>query len=244
VTGRPPARPVQRNTRDPLARAFDVLDAFPETPIGLSELARRSGLSKTTTHRLVAQLVRHGAVERVPGGLRLGLRLFELGQRVPGLQPLRSRATASMYDLLAMSGETVHLAIRDGTEVVYVEKLVGSRGTLAPSRRGGRMPLQDTAVGKALVAHLAADELDDLLGQVSTKLAADLADVRRHGFAVSIEELEPGLVCVGAPILGRDGEPMAALSIAGRNASVGRGAAAAVLSAARRLTHTMAADCG
>jgi IclR family transcriptional regulator, acetate operon repressor len=241
VTGRSRERSIERNERDPIARAFDLLEAFPDTPVALSELARRAGLSKTTTHRLVAQLIRHNAVERVSGGLQLGPRLFELGSRVAPLQALRDRAAGALHELLAISGETVHLAVRDGADVVYVEKLVGPRGTLAPSRCGQRMALQRTAVGKALVAFLARDERDDVLGSHRRRLDHDLADARRHGVAVSVEELRRGLVCVGAPILDADGKPVAALSIAGRRGRVGRNSAEAVRSAAQRVSRAMAA---
>ena len=137
-----------------LDRAFRLLDAFRAPPqnLTLDELTARSGLPRSTAHRLAGQLERLGALERSRRGWRLGTRLFELGQMVPRQQRLRDVALAYMEDLYEATRETVQLAVLDDGEVLYVEIISGHRRVPTPSRRGGRMPAHCTALGKAMLA--------------------------------------------------------------------------------------------
>ena len=137
-----------------LDRAFRLLDAFGDgTPeLTLAQLVQRSGVPRSSAHRLAGQLVARGALERSRRGWRLGTRMFELGQLVAREQRLRERALAHMQDLYAVTGETVQLAVADGGQVLYVEIIGGHRRVATPSRRGGRMGLHCTALGKALLA--------------------------------------------------------------------------------------------
>src|SRR5664279_612712 len=106
-----------------LERGMSLLWAFdPDRPeLGISELARRTGLPKSTTHRLAGELVRLGLLEQAGPRLRLGLRLFELGQLVPRQRTLRDAALPFMEDLREATQNSVHLAVLEGIEVVYVE---------------------------------------------------------------------------------------------------------------------------
>jgi IclR family acetate operon transcriptional repressor len=210
-----------------LDRAFRLLDAFrvPPQNLTLDELAARSGLPRSTAHRLAGQLERLGALERSRRGWRLGMTLFELGQMVPRQQRLRDVALAYMEDLYEATRETVQLAVLDDGEVLYVEIIAGHRRVATPSRRGGRMPAHCTALGKAMLA-FSADagrgwiaEHPELVARTPRTLTdpallrRELHDVRRLGLAYDRQEADRGLVCVAAPILHADGTARAALSV-------------------------------
>ncbi|HEY3772907.1 MAG TPA: IclR family transcriptional regulator [Solirubrobacteraceae bacterium] len=210
-----------------LDRAFRLLAAF--TPdhgeLTLAELAAASDLPRSTAHRLAGQLTEHGALERSARGWRLGLRLFELGQLVPRQERLRELALAHMQDLYELTHETIQLAVLDGGQVLYVEILSGHRKVPTPSRRGGRMPVHCTALGKALLAFApdggaaaveAAGRLDARTGHTITdpqRLMSELHDVRRHAVAYDRQEASLGLRCVASPVLSTDGTARAALSV-------------------------------
>jgi len=134
-----------------LGRAMLILDTLAQGDVvGISALARRTGLAKTTVHRLVGELARYDLVEVTGDGARLGMRLFELGLSVPRQRSLREAALPFMRALQEATRETVHLAVLDGREVVYVEILHGAHAPRLPSRVGGRMPAHATRVGNGL----------------------------------------------------------------------------------------------
>ena len=137
-----------------LGRAVALLEAFAadDHELSLAELVRRTRLPKSTVHRMLGELVSLRLLERVGTGYRLGSRLFELGMRAGVERGLMEVAIPFMEDLYERTHETVHLGVREGTEVVYVAKIGGHRQAAAPSRVGGRMPLHCTAIGKALLA--------------------------------------------------------------------------------------------
>ena len=216
------------NGESVMARAFRLLDAFGDgTPeLTLEQLSARSGIARSTTHRLAGQLAAEGALEQSRRGWRLGTRMFELGQLVAREQRLRERALAHMQDLYAVTGETVQLAVADGGAVLYVEIIGGHRRVSSPSRRGGRMPMHCTALGKALLAFSAdggqaflasGPVLEPRTRHTITDVAAlraELHTVRAQQLAFDREEAAPGLSCVAAPVLDpRSGEATAALSV-------------------------------
>jgi IclR family acetate operon transcriptional repressor len=209
-----------------LDRAVRLLDAFrTASELTLDELAERSGLARSTAHRLAGQLVRLGLLERSQRGWRLGTTLFELGQLVPRQQRLRDVALAYMEDLYEATRETVQLAVLDESEVLYVEIISGHRKVKTPSRRGGRMPAHCTALGKAMLAF--SDDVgrswierhSPLVARTATtladprQLAKELQDIRRAGLAYDREESTAGLVCVAAPLLIANGTARAAMSV-------------------------------
>lgn len=142
-----------------LGKAVALLLAF--TPrdrgVSLAELVRRTGLSKSTAHRMLGDLVDVGLLERTANGYRLSGMVFELGMRASVERRLIEVATPFMQDLYERTHETVHLGVPEGTEVVYVFKVAGHRQATSPSRIGGRMPLYCTAIGKAILAHSAPE---------------------------------------------------------------------------------------
>lgn len=206
-----------------LERAFALLDLFSpgRFELTLAELTDRSGLPRSTVHRLATQLEQLGALERTRRGWRIGVRLFELGQLVPSQLHLRERALPYMGDLYEATHETVHLAVLDGAEVVYVEIIAGHGKVPSPSRRGGRAPAHCTAVGKILLAferELPPAEGPDLVAHTSrsitdrAQLRWQLGAARRSGLAYDDEEVMLGLCCVAAPVTNHRGV-VAALSV-------------------------------
>ncbi|GAA1239490.1 IclR family transcriptional regulator [Pseudonocardia alaniniphila] len=211
-----------------LGRALTLLTAFHpgDGDLSLAELCRRTGVSKPTAHRLLQELTAWDIVERTAHGYRLGMRLFELGQLAPGQRSLRETAAPFLADLFEATHETVHLAVPDDTEVVYVHKIDGRHGPTVASRIGGRMPAYCTGVGKALLAfappgRLAAVVAAGLPRRTPRTIIApgllekELARVRERAVAEEHEESTVGIACVAAPVLDADGTAVAAVSITG-----------------------------
>lgn len=210
-----------------LGRAVLILDSLARGDVlGVSEMARRTGLAKTTVHRLVAELARYDLVEVTEGGIRLGMRLFELGQNVPRQRSLKEAALPYMRDLQQATRETVHLAVLDGAEVVYLEILHGTDVSRLPSRVGGRMPAHATGVGKAILAFSAPAVTDALIEQgldrrtphtivMPGALRRELSRIAESYVSFDREESVPGIVCTASPVFGRDGAVVAAISLTG-----------------------------
>lgn len=209
-----------------LGKVRAVLDCFGFEDVGLplAELVRRTGLPKATVHRLAHDLVAWGLLERDPAGFRLGLLLFELGQRVPRQRVLRDAAMPHLEELFLLTRETVHCAVLDGLEVLYVEKVSGLRAVERPSRVAGRMPLHCTATGKALLAFSPPELTEQVVRQglvrrtsrtvtSAAQLRAQLEQVRQNGAAVEHEETRAGHSSVAAPVFGPSGVLAGALSV-------------------------------
>jgi IclR family acetate operon transcriptional repressor len=212
-----------------LERAFSLLSVFnlEHTELGISELARRSSLPKATVHRMVGDMVRLGILEQDGRRLRLGLRLFELGQLVPRQSTLREAALPYMEDLREATASAVHLAVLEGVEVVYVEILRGRERQVLPSRVGGRMPAHATGVGKAILAFSAPEVVMARIEAGLTRsspytivlpgpLARELQTIRETRVSYDREESAVGVVCAAAPVFGADGRVQGALSVTGR----------------------------
>ncbi|MGC9544687.1 IclR family transcriptional regulator [Streptomyces sp. UG1] len=220
-----------------LWKAFDVLDAFSRQHrvLTLSELARTSGLPKSTVHRVLAMLRELGAVEQVDGGFRMGLRMLTMAASSPEAG-LREVAVPHLLELHRAVGHTVHLCALRGDDVVYLEKLHESDALVIPTAVGMRLPAHCTGVGKALLAHRAADadaaaHTPALLRRLTPRsitepraLALELAQVRQRGMAVDRDEAVPGLSCVARPVL-IGGRAVAAVSIGFPSSAAGRGEA-------------------
>ena len=214
-----------------LGRAFEVLSCFTvgDASLTLSEISRRTGVSKATVHRLVTELARWGVVEQTRAGVQLGLRLFELGQLASRHRTVGEAALPYLRDLHEATRETVHLVVPvedSGLEVVYLEKVAAKGGPALPSRVGGRMPSYCTGVGKALLAFSPPSTVDAVVRAGLKRLTPytivapallrrELAEIRETGFAFEREESALGVVCVACPVPGPDGGAVAAVSIAG-----------------------------
>ncbi len=211
-------------------RLLRVLESFRagELDLSLGEIAARTGLPKSSIHRVLATLVAHRLVERDPQTrrYRLGIRLFELGSVAIHERGLHTAAHPALEQLSAESGETCHLAVLSETEAVYVYKLDGPSSIIMSSRVGGRAPCHATSIGKVLAAWagddllraLSASPLRGYTPHTITSVPAFLAElerVRAAGFALDLEEFEEGLRCVAAPVRDHTGRVVAAIGIAG-----------------------------
>lgn len=203
-----------------------ILESFSpdDQHLSLSEIARRSGVAKASVHRLAQELLRWGVLERRGSDYGLGLRLFELGQRVPRQRILRDVARPYMEDLHQATRETIHLSIPDGREVLYLEKVFGHGQVAWPSRVAGRMPLHVPATGKVFLAFGPRSLLDEVLAAPLERITAYtvttpralLSEVNRArdlGYVVENEQARVGFVSVAVPLYGTTGPVMAALSI-------------------------------
>jgi len=201
----------QRSVGDRLLLILDTVAAAPGE-IGLSELARQTGMKKATVHRLATDLVEHRMLERGGYGYRLGLHLFELGQHVPASRRLRATALPHMSDLLTATGEMVQLGVLDGTEIVYVEKLTGRHSIPAPSAVGTRLPAYCTGLGKAMLAFSEECAVERVLaapmpartGTTITdpvRFRRELDRIRETGVAYDREGGTRGIVCVASAIV-------------------------------------------
>ncbi|WP_338899938.1 IclR family transcriptional regulator [Streptomyces sp. TG1A-60] len=224
-----PAQRTPSDQRTAVDKALVLLKSLAEQDreIGVSELARRTGLTKSTAFRLLGILQRNDLVERVGSDYRLGAQLFDIGTRVYGPTSLllRERLLPHLADLYVLTQETVHLAVLHDTDIVYVNKIHGHRATRSPSRIGARLPAYCTAVGKALLAfdHDAAEaaisaglpKLTDYTVTDPAAFRAELRHIRQDGIAYDRQEAALGLTCVAVPVMGPAGRPVAALSVAG-----------------------------
>ncbi|MEW2500432.1 IclR family transcriptional regulator [Amycolatopsis sp. CA-161197] len=208
-------------------RVLDVLGAFTsERPVlTLSELSRRAGLPLSTTHRLAGELVRRGALQRdEQGQFRVGLWLWEVASLAPHGAQLRESAMPFLEDLYEATHQNVQLAVLDGAEVVYLERLSGRRAVNVISRVGGRLPLHATGVGLVLLAHAPAEVQEQVLAlplkrytgktiRSAEQLRRVLADVRRNGYAVSDGQIELPALSVAAAVRGASDTVVASISV-------------------------------
>jgi IclR family pca regulon transcriptional regulator len=217
-----------------LERGLAILSAFkPATPeLGISELARVLGLTRSTSHRYVATLARLGYLQQNPQSrkYRLGPRVLDLGFSAINSMELRQIAATHLQQLSDETGHTVNMAILDGTDIVYIERCrsaqQGQREIDLNLHVGSRLPAYCTSMGKVLLAGLPEAELDDVLDQVQFQqrgpntlverraLVEALAAVREAGIAVNNEELAYGLRSIAVPVRDNSGGVVAAINLA------------------------------
>lgn len=242
-----PSSMVERMTR--------ILDAFDShtSRLSLEEVACRAQLPRSTTYRILHQLVRLDWVEHASFGYGLGRRSLGLGG---GDRHGRIRAAAAplLHELHLQTGMVVHLTVLDGGDSLYLDKIGGRFATCLPSRVGGHAPAYSTAGGKAILAWLEPEIIDDLYGrplrQCTDRTIADPAALHhelnrirlRSGLAFDEGESVRGISCVGVAVRGHDG-PVAAVSLCGetRTARLER-IAPLVVDAAREVTRTLYPD--
>ncbi|WP_031468665.1 IclR family transcriptional regulator [Sciscionella sediminilitoris] len=235
-------------------RMMLILSAFDtDRVLSVSELARRTGLAKSTVHRMAGTLLEHGVLERSGVRFTLGLRLFELGERVPRKLGLREAALPYMADLRAATRQTVHLAVLDGTDVVYLEIFHNPDAPPLPSRTGGRLPAHATGVGKAMLAFSPQQVLDEVLHRGLRRVAErtitdpamltrQLRTARANGVANDYEESGAGIVCAASPILNTDQTVAGAISVSGLSGRLDlRRMTPAVRTAALAISRTLGA---
>jgi IclR family transcriptional regulator, KDG regulon repressor len=211
-----------------LDRALDVLEALADGtgPLGVTELARRVGATKSAAYRVLANLERRGYVSKDPTTARyaLGTRLAYLGQRSLGTFDLRQVARPILDDLNRRFHETVNLGVLEGDEVVYIDMVESHHGLRMAARIGARDHVHSTALGKAILAYLPPEAIQRRLQRPlqprtehtitdPARLTTELARVRVHGVAEDHAENELGARCVAAPIFDHAGAVIAAISV-------------------------------
>lgn len=196
-------------------------------PCRVSELAAALGIARSNAHRTLQTLVECGwaVQDEATSAYRPGVRLVELGALVEDASDLRTQLRPMLAKLAHASGETIHLAVLDGSEIVYLDKFDSPLPVAAYSRVGGRAPAYCVASGKAMLAALAegSAELRARLGRLVahtpntitdfTRLAADLEQTRERGWAENLEEWRLGVCGLGAPVRDARGEPVAAVGM-------------------------------
>ncbi len=208
------------------SRLLAVLAVFDEQnpTLTLSEISAGSGLAPATAHRLVRELVLWGALVRTDtGAYAIGRRLWKLGMLAPDQSDLRDIASPFLYDIYGATLATVHLAIRDDDQVLYLDRLAGHTSVPAVSRVGSRLPLHATGVGKVLLAFAPTDVSRAVMGALTRmtqytvthpgQLDRELARVRREGYAQTVEEMTLGACSVAVPVRRGDGDVVAAIGI-------------------------------
>lgn len=213
-----------------LDRALDVLEALEhaDEPLGTTELARRLGTTKSAVFRILVTLEQRGYVTKDPTTTRysLGARLASLGERALSGIDLRHVARPVLERLHHAFQETVNLGVLESREIVYIDMIESSHGLRMAARIGSHHPAYSTALGKAMLAFLPADELAQALPehlapqteQTITdrgKLLEALAETRAAGTAQERGENETGARCVGVAIFDQRGHPTAAISVSG-----------------------------
>jgi DNA-binding IclR family transcriptional regulator len=212
-----------------IERMMTLLDALAKKsePVSLKELSQSSGLHPSTAHRILNDLVLARMVDRTePGSYQLGMRLLELGNLVKARLNVRDAAAGPMRELHRLTGETVNLSVRQGDEIVYVERTVSERSGMQVVRAiGGRAPLHLTSTGKLFLANDDTRAVRSyamrtgLAGHTPNSITAlnqleqELDEVRRLGYARDNEELELGVRCIAAGIRDDSQSLVAGLSI-------------------------------
>ena len=211
-------------------RIVQLIEQLASHPAGasLQRLAQETGLAKSTVHRLLASLVSLGYAAQEPetGRYRLTLKMFELSSGIVNSMEIMDVAKAHLERLSQRTGEAVHLVIRDARDIVYIYKTESGPMRMS-SRVGLRSPLYCTGVGKAILATLPPEEVEDVWNHSSlkkltsrtvvdlTEMQDQLAEVRANGYAIDDEENEMGVRCVAVAIPGPDGRAESAFSISG-----------------------------
>lgn len=207
------------------SKALALLAAFETSPgpLSLTQLAERADLPLPTAHRLVAELAGWGALERdEQGRYAVGLRLWEIAQNAQ--RELRDAARPYLQDLFSLTQETAHLAVREGHEALYIDRIYSSKRVPRASRVGGRLPLHATAVGKVLLAFeepwvrdaYVARDLEAPTRQTHvnpTRLLSELDGIREQGYATTHEEVRPGSCSIAVPVDGGDGRVRASIGL-------------------------------
>jgi IclR family KDG regulon transcriptional repressor len=211
-----------------ISRSIQVLRCFDnDADLGITDIAKRLGLAKSTVFGIVSTLEYNGFLEQDSrtGRYRLGTELFRLGTKVKA--DLLSLCKPYMEKLVAAYRETVHLVIPDQCSILYIHKIESPHSMRICSKVGERQPLYCTGVGKAILAYLGESERKAIMDKMNFVqmtpftigdmdfLNKELAGIKAKGFAVDREELEVGLICVAAPVFDSFDKPVAAISVAG-----------------------------
>jgi len=205
----------------------EILASRADVGISLSDLSSLINMPKSSTHRYLGTLQELGFAERRDGDrYSLGAKVIEIAGAFLAKSDLRNESQMVMNELAEKTGETIHLAVPSAREVVYIAKIESPHALGMSSHIGTRLPMYCTSLGKAILAFsnpelveaVLSDDLKARTAHTKTSpnaLRAELVNIRSQGFALDDEENEPGIRCVGAPVLDYTGKAIAAISISG-----------------------------
>jgi IclR family acetate operon transcriptional repressor len=211
-----------------VAKAIDILDILAsraDVGVSLAELSSQMDMPKSSTHRYLATLQELGLAERKDSDrFTLGTKVIELAGSFLVNSDLRNESQAILNELADKTGETIHLAVPSGTEVVYIAKVESKHALSMASHIGARLPMYCTSLGKAILAFSDGELLHSVLSEplkprtpnsitTARALETELKSIRSRGYAVDDEENEIGIRCVGAPIFDYTATPIGAISI-------------------------------
>jgi IclR family KDG regulon transcriptional repressor len=212
-------------------RALDIIEllAIQREGLGVTEIGSRVGLHKSTVYRLLNALGERGYIEKDEkySTYKIGLKFLEISSLYLNKLEIKTEALPYMRKLAEVMGQPVHLAILDGNEAVYIEKVEALNSIRMYSQIGRRLPLHCSAIGKVLLSGLKEDESKQMVKSIKLvkftektisnqgKLLSEVSSVRMKGWAVDDEEHEAGIRCVAAPVYDYSGKVIAAVSISG-----------------------------
>lgn len=211
--------------------ALRIMEAMSESEyeLGIAELSRNLGLGRSTVHRLITTLESRGFVTQNPvtAKYKLGIKIVTIGGTILQKIDIIKEARPYLEKLSRATGESSHLALLSGDEIIFVDKVSGSNPAKMASVIGLRRPAYATATGKMLLAHLPEGQLKKWLNSVSInrftpftlsntdELSEQLEKIKGLGYSEDLQEMEEGLICFGAPIRNVSGEVFAAVSVSG-----------------------------
>lgn len=210
-----------------LVRGLALLECVADGVSYVKGISSRLGTRRSTTHRMLSSLVAEGYLHHVPyRGYTLGPQLIRLGARALEQRPVVGIARPHLEALARRTADTVHLGVRDGNRVLYLEKIPGARGLEMRSRIGQQMPLALTSLGKTMMFGMPREKWRELYEEGLTMVSGDarplrwedyepqLDAARVRGWAYDFEENELGVRCLGAPVHDISGAIIASISIA------------------------------
>ena len=240
-----------------LSLLFVLSELSQDGPVRISELVARSGFTRPTVHRYLNSLLEYRLVERAERdrGFRLGTAIIALSASVRGSLSPRERALPHLRALADEMQCTVHLGMRDGDRVIYVEKIESQLPIRLASAVGQAAGMHCSGLGKAILAFSEADFIERYVraglerrtaNTITTEKALyeEIARIRAQGFAVDNEENEVGVRCVSAPVFNHDHQVVASLSVSGTAQQIPRKAVASVAQTVLRYAHQISKDLG
>ena len=211
-------------------RLLDILEllSLEKDGLGVTEIGNRTGLHKSTVHRIVSALAERGYIEKVPDRsvYKIGLKLVEISSVYLNSVELKTEARPYLHELTVRLGQPSHLAILDGTDAVYIDKVDMMSNIRLYSQIGRRIPVYCSALGKCLLSGLHDNEMLEIVSRCSFEkytvktldrkmLLHQISEVAVNGYAVDDEEHDEGIRCIASPVFDYRGKVVAAVSIAG-----------------------------
>ncbi len=212
-------------------RALLLLEILSDVgkPVALSELTEKANLNISTVHRLLQTLMSHHFVEQDlnTGRYRLGLRVFEIGSSALYNLDIREVAKPQLEWLVEKCNETANLAILEQGELVYIQQVESTHMMKMFARVGNRGPAYCTAAGKAILAYMGEEELNNIIYKIEfikftdktitdpEKLKEELVNIRNRGYSLDVEEMEEGVICMAFPVMNHEARVIAAVSVSG-----------------------------